>query len=95
MKSRLSVIRNNDSNKDKPYLFCARIKGSQISKLNALIFGSGVSHTDFINSILNIIDWRCRSGEDDMLRAVFGHEFYMKFIEDYLDNLYKIETAKE
>ena len=78
---------------NKPYIFSARIRGQQILKLNAFLYKDQATHTNFMNSILSILDWRCRNGGDELIKDFFGTEFYVKFIEDYLDNLCKIETV--
>ena len=79
----------------KPYFFCARIRAAQLLKLNALMYSSGATHADFLNSILNVVDYLCKTGQEDILQKIFGNEFYVKFVDKYLDNLRMIELGQQ
>lgn len=81
--------------KTKTYSFVARISNSQLKKLNALIYTSEASHADFLNGVLNIFHMLCENGQDEILRKLFGNEFYVRFFQNYLDNLYQIEQREQ
>lgn len=93
MKSTLT--RMEAPQKEKPYFFCARINANQLHKLNAIMYTSNATHAHFLNSILDVIDWLCRSGQDEILREIAGPEFYARYIENYLENLAEISYQKE
>lgn len=76
------------------YSFVARINNMQLKKLNALIYTSGASHADFLNGVLNIFDMLSRQGQDEILKSLFGNDFYVRFFENYLDNLHVIENME-
>jgi hypothetical protein len=59
------------------------------------MYTSDSSHVVFLNGILNVFDMLCRTGQDEVLRQIFGNEFYMRFFNNYLDNLYQIEKKAE
>ena len=81
--------------KFKHYSFVARINNSQLKKLNALIYTSNASHADFLNGILNVFHMLCETGQDEILRKLFGNEFYVRFFSSYLENLYQIEKCEQ
>ncbi len=59
------------------------------------MYTSDSTHAVFLNGILGVFDMLCTTGQDEILRQIFGNEFYMKFFNNYLDNLYQIEKKAD
>lgn len=85
-------IKPKKPKKPKPYFFCARISPPQFKKLQAFMFTSNASHATFVNGILDIFHMMCETGQEEVLRNMFGNEFYLRFFKNYLDNLYYLES---
>lgn len=87
----LTIIKKNKTlekaPKTKPYFFSVRIPASQLRKLNAMIYSSDCSQGHFLNGILDIFDMMLMSGQDEVLRKIFGNIFYARFFESYVENM--------
>lgn len=94
LSSSLSTTDIQKTVSKKPYFFCARIPHNYLIKLNALMYTSHSTHADFLTSIIIIFDWLCHSNQQYLIQKIFGKEFYDRFIENYLENLFLLEQEK-
>lgn len=81
--------------KEEVYTIAARIKGIQIARFNAVMYSSNSTMVDFINNILNVIDYHCNNNTDKVFEEVFGYEFYQKFIKNYCYNFYQLDDLNK
>ena len=96
MGRRRKVLYTTDKSEleqEKPHFFSARILAFDYLKIAAILNNSNSTYTEFLMSIINTIDWHCKTGKDYYLEEVFGREFYHKYIVNYLSNLNNLENS--